>query len=173
MLAAATLVGGLAACVPLVVGGGAVVGTMVAIDRRTTGTQVEDEGIELRAVNRIREALGDRAHVPQHRPLAVHLRRGDQQTAALGVLGRHRLEQGRRHRAPDPLLERHDLELELDLVLAVDPGPDVDRLGLRHIVAAVLEDDLGIADGKSVLVGNTTPADERVVVEVVLAGIEE
>lgn len=63
MLAAATLAGGLAACVPLVVGGGAVVGTMVAIDRRTAGTQVEDEGIELRAVNRIREALGDRSHV--------------------------------------------------------------------------------------------------------------
>lgn len=63
MLAAATLVGGLAACVPLVVGGGAVVGTMVAIDRRTAGAQVEDEGIELRSVNRIREALGDNVHV--------------------------------------------------------------------------------------------------------------
>ncbi|WP_367067327.1 BON domain-containing protein [Oryzisolibacter sp. LB2S] len=63
MLAAVTVAGGLAACVPLVVGGGAVVGTMVAIDRRTTGTQVEDEGIELRAVNRIGELLGDRAHV--------------------------------------------------------------------------------------------------------------
>ena len=63
MLTAATLAGGLAACVPLVIGGGAVVGTMVAIDRRTTGTQVEDEGIELRSVNRIREALGERTHV--------------------------------------------------------------------------------------------------------------
>ncbi|MEN9463598.1 MAG: hypothetical protein RLZZ355_1528 [Pseudomonadota bacterium] len=38
-------------------------GGMMATDRRTTGTQVEDEGIELRAVNRIRETLGDRAHV--------------------------------------------------------------------------------------------------------------
>lgn len=63
MLAAATLAGSLAACVPLVVGGGAVVGTMVAVDRRTTGAQVEDEGIELRAANRIREALGERVHV--------------------------------------------------------------------------------------------------------------
>jgi osmotically-inducible protein OsmY len=36
------------ACVPLLVGG-AVVGTaLMATDRRTTGTQVEDEGIELR-----------------------------------------------------------------------------------------------------------------------------
>ena len=63
VLAAATLIGSLAACVPLVVGGGAVVGTLVAVDRRTAGTQVEDEGIELRSVNRIREALGERAHV--------------------------------------------------------------------------------------------------------------
>ena len=63
LLAAASLVGSLAACVPLVVGGGAVVGTMMAVDRRTAGTQVEDEGIELRAVNRIREAMGERAHV--------------------------------------------------------------------------------------------------------------
>lgn len=47
---------------PLVVGG-AVMGTMMAVDRRTTGTQVEDEGIELRSANRLNEALGDRGHV--------------------------------------------------------------------------------------------------------------
>ncbi|WP_404301413.1 BON domain-containing protein [Alicycliphilus denitrificans] len=63
VLAAATLVGSLGACVPLVVGGGAVMGTLVAVDRRTAGTQVEDEGIELRAASRIREALGERVHV--------------------------------------------------------------------------------------------------------------
>ncbi|MFN9471169.1 BON domain-containing protein [Acidovorax sp.] len=61
-LAAAALAAGLSACAPLVVGG-AVVGGMMAVDRRTTGTQIEDEGIELRAGNRIREAMGDRAHV--------------------------------------------------------------------------------------------------------------
>lgn len=43
--------------------GGAVVGTMMAVDRRTTGTQVEDEGIELRSANRLSELLGDRGHV--------------------------------------------------------------------------------------------------------------
>ena len=42
---------------------GAVVGTMMAVDRRTTGTQVEDEGIELRSANRLSELLGDRGHV--------------------------------------------------------------------------------------------------------------
>lgn len=62
LLAAAALAAGLSACAPLVVGG-AVMGGMMASDRRTTGTQVEDEGIELRAANRIREVLGDRAHV--------------------------------------------------------------------------------------------------------------
>lgn len=61
-LAAAALAAGLSACAPLIVGG-AVVGGVMAVDRRTAGTQIEDEGIELRAANRIRETLGDRAHV--------------------------------------------------------------------------------------------------------------
>lgn len=53
----------LSACAPLVVGG-AVVGTaMVATDRRTTGTQVEDKGIELKAASRIREAMGSRSNI--------------------------------------------------------------------------------------------------------------
>ena len=61
-LAAVTLAAALSACAPLIVGG-AVVGGVMAVDRRTAGTQIEDEGIELRAANRIRETLGDRAHV--------------------------------------------------------------------------------------------------------------
>lgn len=44
-----------------VVGAGA--GMLSVVDRRTTGTQIEDEGIELRAANRIAERFGDRAHV--------------------------------------------------------------------------------------------------------------
>jgi osmotically-inducible protein OsmY len=36
---------------------------MMATDRRTSGTQIEDEGIELRGVNRLHEALGERGHV--------------------------------------------------------------------------------------------------------------
>jgi osmotically-inducible protein OsmY len=52
----------LTACAPLVLGGAAV-GTMVAIDRRTSGAQLEDEGIELRAASRLRDLLGDRAHI--------------------------------------------------------------------------------------------------------------
>ena len=60
--AALALVMGLGACAPLVVGG-FVGGAMVATDRRTSGTQLEDEGIELRSANRIREMVGDRVHV--------------------------------------------------------------------------------------------------------------
>ena len=49
-------------CAALVVGGA--VGTaMVASDRRSTGTQIEDESIELKAVTRIRETVGERGHV--------------------------------------------------------------------------------------------------------------
>ena len=63
LLAAVALTAGLSACVPLVVGGAAVGGAMVATDRRTSGAQLEDEGIELRANNRLSENFGDRAHV--------------------------------------------------------------------------------------------------------------
>jgi len=52
----------LSACFPVVVGG-AVMGGLVATDRRTSGAQLEDEGIELRASSRIRDNLGDRVHV--------------------------------------------------------------------------------------------------------------
>lgn len=62
LLATAALAGGLSACVPLVMGGAAV-GTLVAVDRRTSGTQLEDEGIEFRAANRLHGLYGDRAHV--------------------------------------------------------------------------------------------------------------
>jgi osmotically-inducible protein OsmY len=61
-LAAGLLVTGLSACVPLVVGGAAM-SAMVATDRRTSGTQLEDEGIELRSGARLREAFGDRVHI--------------------------------------------------------------------------------------------------------------
>jgi osmotically-inducible protein OsmY len=63
VLAAASVAGTLSACVPLIMGGAVVGGSLVATDRRTSGAQLEDQGIELRAVNRIQENLGDRVHV--------------------------------------------------------------------------------------------------------------
>lgn len=61
-LTAAALAGGLSACAPLVIGGAAV-GTLVALDRRTSAAQLEDETIELRASNRISASLGSSTHV--------------------------------------------------------------------------------------------------------------
>ena len=62
--AAAVVLGtSLSACVPLVIGGAAMGGAFVATDRRTSGAQLEDEGIELRANNRIGQALSENAHV--------------------------------------------------------------------------------------------------------------
>lgn len=52
----------LSGCAAAVIGGAAV-GTLVALDRRTSGIQLEDEGIELRAGARLRDALGEPAHV--------------------------------------------------------------------------------------------------------------
>ena len=59
---ALAVVASLQACAPLMVGG-MVGGAMVASDRRTSGIQLEDEAIELKAANRIRETLGERAHI--------------------------------------------------------------------------------------------------------------
>ena len=56
------LASALSACAPVVIGG-AVMGSLVATDRRTSGAQLEDEGIELRGGSRVREALGDRVHI--------------------------------------------------------------------------------------------------------------
>lgn len=53
----------LPACAPLVVGGVAVGGTMMATDRRTAGNQVEDQAIELNAPAKITAAIGDKANV--------------------------------------------------------------------------------------------------------------
>jgi len=53
--ALALLAAALGGCAPLLLGG-AVLGTgLVVTDRRTTGIQIEDEGIELRAAARVRE----------------------------------------------------------------------------------------------------------------------
>jgi osmotically-inducible protein OsmY len=58
-LAAASL----SACIPLMVGGAAG-GALMAADRRTSGAQLEDEGIELRASSRVRNTpVAERAHV--------------------------------------------------------------------------------------------------------------
>jgi len=59
----ASLLGSLSGCSPLVAGA-AVAGTvLVATDRRTTATQLEDQTIEMKASHRLREQLGERARI--------------------------------------------------------------------------------------------------------------
>jgi osmotically-inducible protein OsmY len=51
------------ACAPLLIGGAAVSGALMYTDRRTSGAQLEDQSIEFKAGPRLKEALGDRAHL--------------------------------------------------------------------------------------------------------------
>lgn len=50
----------LSACAPLLMGGAAVT-AVVANDRRTSGAQLEDQAIEIKAGNRIKDQVGSRA----------------------------------------------------------------------------------------------------------------
>ena len=73
-LAALTLAGTLATgCAPLIVGGAMVGGGMVALDRRTSGAQVEDQAIELKALSRVRElaTLGNVSATSYNRMLLI------------------------------------------------------------------------------------------------------
>jgi osmotically-inducible protein OsmY len=59
-LAAASV---LPACAPVLGGGALVGGALASVDRRTAGTQVEDQAIELKGAARVRELAGEQAHV--------------------------------------------------------------------------------------------------------------
>lgn len=52
----------LSGCAPLVLGGAAA-GAFVATDRRTSGMQLEDQSIQIKASNRLRDTLGGRGRV--------------------------------------------------------------------------------------------------------------
>jgi osmotically-inducible protein OsmY len=53
----------LQACVPLILGAGVGAGVMMADDRRTNATILEDQTIEVKSRNRIEEKYPDRLHV--------------------------------------------------------------------------------------------------------------
>ena len=59
LIAGATLTG----CVPAVIAVGAGGTALVATDRRTTGTQVDDEGVELKIAQQANAQYGDRIHL--------------------------------------------------------------------------------------------------------------
>ena len=53
----------LAGCIPALIGAGAAGAYTALEDRRTAGTQIDDESIEVRSANRIADRFGDRVHV--------------------------------------------------------------------------------------------------------------
>lgn len=52
----------LSGCAPALIGGVVMTG-LVAVDRRTAGTQLEDEALELKVASAVRKELGDRVHL--------------------------------------------------------------------------------------------------------------
>jgi len=86
-LAAAAVAAG-TGCAPLIVGGAVLGSSLVATDRRTTGTQVEDQSIELKASSRVRElaTLGNINVVSYNRMLLITGEvPGDTEKAAVGA----------------------------------------------------------------------------------------
>jgi osmotically-inducible protein OsmY len=63
LLAATVLGSGLSGCAALAIGGVFVGGALVVTDRRSSGAQIDDQSIEIKASGRVRDMLGDRAHV--------------------------------------------------------------------------------------------------------------
>jgi osmotically-inducible protein OsmY len=63
ILGVAALAATVSACAPLMVGGAAMTGAVVATDRRSSGAQLDDQGIELRAASHLRDQMGSRARI--------------------------------------------------------------------------------------------------------------
>ncbi|HWQ37127.1 MAG TPA: BON domain-containing protein [Burkholderiales bacterium] len=62
-LLVATAILSLQACAPLLIGAGVGAGVMMAEDRRTGATMLEDQTIEIKAANRIKERFDDQVRV--------------------------------------------------------------------------------------------------------------
>lgn len=63
LVAALVASSGLTGCVALLLGGTVVGGSLVATDRRSSGAQVDDEGIELKSIARVRDVMHSRGNV--------------------------------------------------------------------------------------------------------------
>ena len=61
-LVLASVIGSLGGCAALLVGGVMAGAVMVVTDRRTSGAQLNDEGIEIRSANRLKEKFGERGN---------------------------------------------------------------------------------------------------------------
>ncbi len=70
------------ACAPIIIGGAMVGSALVATDRRTSGTQLEDQTIEFKSASRIRNELGDKVHVSSNSYNRVLLLTGEANSEA-------------------------------------------------------------------------------------------
>lgn len=82
LLAAVAAIVSLAGCAPLLLGGAVVGGSMIATDRRSSATQLEDQVIEVKAGNRTREVIGERGRVSPTSYNRIVLLTGDVVTEA-------------------------------------------------------------------------------------------
>jgi osmotically-inducible protein OsmY len=72
----------LSACAPLLLGGAVVGGSMIATDRRSSATQLEDQLIEVKSGTRTREVIGERGRVSSTSYNRLVLLTGDVATEA-------------------------------------------------------------------------------------------
>ena len=63
VLAAVLAASLLSACAPLLIGGAVVGGSLLVTDRRSSGAQLDDQAIELKGANRVREQIGERGRI--------------------------------------------------------------------------------------------------------------
>ena len=63
LLVAATLGSALSGCAALLIGGAFVGGALMVTDRRSSGTQIDDQAIEFKSGSRARDLVGDRGHI--------------------------------------------------------------------------------------------------------------
>jgi osmotically-inducible protein OsmY len=78
ILAVPALIG----CASLIIGGAVVGTTLIATDRRSSGAQVEDKAIELKAPKRMKEAIDERGHISVNSYNRLVLITGEVSTAA-------------------------------------------------------------------------------------------
>jgi osmotically-inducible protein OsmY len=81
-LVACLAIGGVLGGCVAAIGGAMVGGAMMTVDRRSTGTQVDDQNIDLRAASAIGNVLGERGHVNANSYNRVVLLTGEVPTEA-------------------------------------------------------------------------------------------
>ncbi len=164
-------------CAPAIVAGGAATGAMVAHDRRTTGTVVEDRAIMLKVAGRISDdqELDDQSHINVHSYNGVVVLTGETPSAALRARAEKHARQVEKVRkvfneivvaAPSSLLTRTSDTLLLGKIkgtMLASEGVDPTRIKVI------------VEQGRVYLMGLVTDAEAHTATEVVrrVAGVQK